>query len=140
MECLRENLEFEKWMYETARKSSEQSRIGKAVKYTFPLMPRLGRYVNDGRFCIDNNLVENAVRALDLGRKTSCSAGITMLLSYTLWSVAAKLWGETRVNGWRTCCSGSPETRINGTCSVDSCLAEGQRRPSKINFCELAQL
>ena len=27
MECLRENLEFEKWMYETARKSYEQSRI-----------------------------------------------------------------------------------------------------------------
>ena len=92
MECLRVNLEFEKWMYETARKSYEQSRIGKAVKYTLTLMPRLGRYVNDGRFCIDKNLVENAVRTVDLGRKTSCSAGITMLLSYTLWSVAAKLW------------------------------------------------
>ena len=57
-------------------------------------MPGLGRYVNDGRFWIDNNLVENAVRTVDLGRKTSCSAGITMLLSYTLWSVAARLWGE----------------------------------------------
>ena len=55
-------------MYETARKSSEQSRIGKAIKYTLPLMPRLSRYVNDGRFCIDNNLVENAVRPLALGR------------------------------------------------------------------------
>ncbi len=68
MECLRENLEFEKWMYETARKSSEQSRIGKAIKYMLPLMPKLGRYVNDGRFCIDKNLVENAVRPLALGR------------------------------------------------------------------------
>ena len=61
-------------MYETARKSYEQSRIGKAVKYTLPLMVRLGRYVNDGRFCIDNNLVENAVRPADLRRKTSCLA------------------------------------------------------------------
>ena len=61
-------------MYETARKSYEQSRIGKAVKYTLTLMPRLGRYVNDGRFCIDNNLVENAVRPADLRRKTSCLA------------------------------------------------------------------
>ena len=69
MECLRENLEFEKWKYETARKSYEQSRIGKAIKYTLTLMPKLGRYVNDGRFCIDNNLVENAVRPLDLGGK-----------------------------------------------------------------------
>ena len=55
-------------------------------------MPRLGRYVNDGRFCIDKKLVENAGRPVDLERKTSYSAGITMLLSYTLWSVAAKLW------------------------------------------------
>ena len=81
MECLRENLEFEKWMYEIARKSYEQSRIGKAIKYTLPLMPRLGRYVNDGRFCVDKKLVENAGRTLDLGRKTSCSAGIMMPLS-----------------------------------------------------------
>ena len=78
-------------------------------------MARLGRYVNDGRFCIDKKLVENAGRAVDLGRKTSCFAGATMLLSYTLWSVAARLWGETRVNGWRMCCYGFPGTRINGT-------------------------
>ena len=75
MECLRENLEFETWMYVTTRKSSEQSRIGKAIKYTLPLMPRLGRYVNDGRFCIDNNLVENAVRPLALGRKNFLFCG-----------------------------------------------------------------
>ncbi len=25
--------------------------------------------------------------------RASCFAGITMLLSYTIWSVAAKLWG-----------------------------------------------
>ena len=68
-------LEFEKWMYETARKSSEQSRVGKTIKYTLPLMPRLGRYVNDGRFWIDNNLVENAVRPLALGRKNFLFCG-----------------------------------------------------------------
>lgn len=56
-------------------------------------MARLGRYVNDGSFCIDKKLVENAGRPVDLGRKTSCFAGITMLLSYALWSVAARLWG-----------------------------------------------
>ena len=32
-------------------------------------MPRLGLYVNDGRFCIYNNLIENAIRPLALGRK-----------------------------------------------------------------------
>ena len=61
-------LQFEKWMYETVIRSSQNSRIGKAISYTLPLLPRLSRYVNDGRFCIDNNLVENAIRPLALGR------------------------------------------------------------------------
>ena len=61
-------LQFEKWMYETVTKTSRNSRIGKAISYTLPLLPRLSRYVNDGRFCIDNNLVENAIRPLALGR------------------------------------------------------------------------
>ena len=56
-------------------------------------MARLGRYVNEGRFCIDKKLGENDGRTVGLGRKTSCSAGITMMLSYTFWSVVAKLWG-----------------------------------------------
>ena len=57
-------------------------------------MARVERYVNDGSFCIDKKLGENDVRPVDWGEKTSCFEGITMLLSYTLWSVAAKLWGE----------------------------------------------
>ena len=68
-------LQFEKWMNAMARKASQNSRIGKAIKYTFPLLPRLGRYVNDGRFCIDNNLVENAIRPLALGRKNYLFCG-----------------------------------------------------------------
>ena len=42
MECLREYLEFETWMYETARKAYEQRRI----KYTLTRMLRLGRYTD----------------------------------------------------------------------------------------------
>ena len=68
-------LQFEKWMYETVTKTSQNSRVGKAIKYTLPLMPRLGRYVNDGRFCIDNNLIENAIRPLALGRKNFLFCG-----------------------------------------------------------------
>jgi hypothetical protein len=68
-------LQFEKWMYETATKTSQNSRIGGAIKYTLPLIPRLGRYVNDGRFCIDNNLIENAIRPLALGRKNFLFCG-----------------------------------------------------------------
>ena len=68
-------LQFEKWMYETVTRSSQNSRIGKAISYTLPLLPRLSRYVNDGRFCIDNNLVENAIRPLALGRKNFLFCG-----------------------------------------------------------------
>jgi len=68
-------LEFEKWMYDTVGKVSVNSRMGKAISYTLPLLPRLGRYVNDGRFQIDNNLVENAIRPLALGRKNFLFCG-----------------------------------------------------------------
>lgn len=68
-------LQFEKWMYETATRSSQNSRIGKAIGYTLPLLPRLSRYVNDGRFRIDNNGVENAIRPLALGRKNFLFCG-----------------------------------------------------------------
>ena len=66
---------FERWMYATAMKVSQNSRVGKAISYTLPLLPRLSRYVNDGRFCIDNNLVENAIRPLALGRKNFLFCG-----------------------------------------------------------------
>lgn len=38
-------------------------------------MPRLSRYVRDARYQIDNNLVENAVRPLALGRKNFLFCG-----------------------------------------------------------------
>jgi len=39
------------------------------------LLPRLSRYVNDGRINIDNNLIENAIRPLALGRKNYLFCG-----------------------------------------------------------------
>ena len=45
-----------------------KSRMGRAIVYTYTLLPRLGRYVLDGRYHIDNNGVENAIRPLALGR------------------------------------------------------------------------
>lgn len=66
---------FEKWMYDTASNVTENSRMGKAIGYTVPLLPRLSRYVRDARYQIDNNLVENAVRPLALGRKNFLFCG-----------------------------------------------------------------
>lgn len=66
---------FEKWMLDTAHKVLPGSLILKAIKYTYPLLPRLSQYVNDGRYCIDNNLVENAIRPLAISRKNFLFCG-----------------------------------------------------------------
>lgn len=67
--------ELEKWMEEAYRNVLPKSRLGKAIAYTYSLLPRLSRYVNDGRINIDNNLIENAIRPLALGRKNYLFCG-----------------------------------------------------------------
>ena len=61
--------EFEKWLERETSSTTPQSSIGKAVRYAYALYPRMARYVTDGRYRIDNNGAENAVRPLALGRK-----------------------------------------------------------------------
>ena len=68
-------LAFERWMQANYPKVSVQSRMGRAIAYTYALLPRLSRYVNDGRINIDNNLIENAIRPLALGRKNYLFCG-----------------------------------------------------------------
>lgn len=60
---------MEKWCVDTYAEVLESSLLGKAIAYTYSLMERLAVYVNDGRINIDNNLIENAIRPLALGRK-----------------------------------------------------------------------
>lgn len=66
---------FETWMKETYLKVLPNSKMGDAIEYTYSLLPRLSRYVNDGRINIDNNLFENAIRPLALGRKNYLFCG-----------------------------------------------------------------
>ncbi len=63
--------EFEKWLETivTSGRLLPKSAMGKAIGYAYSLYPRLSRYVMDGRYRIDNNMAENAVRPLALGRK-----------------------------------------------------------------------
>ena len=67
--------EMEAWMQEGIYKVAPKSAIGKALSYTMNLWPRLKRYVEDGRFKIDNNLIENCIRPVALGRKNYLFAG-----------------------------------------------------------------
>ena len=60
---------FEKWLYNELPKVLPKGRIGKAIRYTYSIYHKLSRYHLDGRLKIDNNLGENAIRPIALGRK-----------------------------------------------------------------------
>ncbi len=53
----------------------KQSGIGGAIVCTLKLWSCLVRYAEDGRFKIDNNLIENSIRSVALGRKNYLFAG-----------------------------------------------------------------
>ena len=46
------------------------SLLGKALHYVTAQWPKLVRYVHDGRFPIDNNVCENAIRPFCVGRRS----------------------------------------------------------------------
>lgn len=52
-----------------------QSKIAKAISYTLGMWHRLERYLEDGRYEIDNNWVENSIRPVAVGRKNYLFAG-----------------------------------------------------------------
>lgn len=52
-----------------------KSMLNKAVRYTLSLWSGLVTYAHDGRLEIDNNLVENTIRPVALGRKNYLFAG-----------------------------------------------------------------
>ena len=60
---------FEKWIVKQYPDVLPRGRIGKALSYTYNIYHRLSRYHLDGRYRIDNNLAENAIRPVALGRK-----------------------------------------------------------------------
>ena len=57
------------WLDDTILKIPPKTALGKAVNYLNTQWPRLVRYLDDDRYPIDNNPVENAIRPFTLGRK-----------------------------------------------------------------------
>ena len=52
------------WLEENKNNVLPKSLIGKAINYTLGIFENLERYIDDGRFEIDNNLIENIIRPL----------------------------------------------------------------------------
>jgi len=64
-----------KWLEERQYSYRPKSPMGKAIAYAHTRWSGLGAYVLHGQMEIDNNLVENAVRPLAVGRKAYLFAG-----------------------------------------------------------------
>ena len=67
--------EIEKWMKEESCKVLPKSPLGKAINYALPRWKGLSAYAQHGQIEIDNNLVENAIRPLAVGRKNYLFSG-----------------------------------------------------------------
>ena len=82
-------LELKEWIEEESIKVAPKSAIGKAMTYTQNQWPKLIKCLDDGRFELDNNLIENKIRPLALGRKNylfagshKAAQGISMMYSF----------------------------------------------------------
>jgi len=67
--------ELKGWLVENVPKVLPESRIGKAISYALGMWRRLERYLEEGRYEIDNNWVENSIRPVAVGRKNYLFAG-----------------------------------------------------------------
>ncbi len=68
--------EFYQWLTDNKPPQTlPKSAIGMAIEYTLNLWPRLLRYLDDGKYEIDNNLIENSIRPVALGRRNYLFAG-----------------------------------------------------------------
>jgi len=67
--------ELEEWMKQNITQVMPKSAIGIALAYTLNLWNRLNGYLLDGKYEIDNNLIENSIRPVALGRKNYLFAG-----------------------------------------------------------------
>lgn len=60
---------IEQWLQKSLTHVPPKTALGKALHYLHNQWPRLVRYVEDGRYPIDNNRAENAIRPFAIGRK-----------------------------------------------------------------------
>lgn len=64
-----------KWIFQEIKNTLPKSQIGKAMAYAYARWDALSAYLNDGNLHIDNNLIENAIRPVALGRKNYLLTG-----------------------------------------------------------------
>ena len=63
------------WLKNSIVEVLPKSSIGQAIAYALPRWEKLMLYTRDGKLEIDNNLVENSIRPIAIGRKNYLFAG-----------------------------------------------------------------
>ena len=89
------------WFRKNKNEYLPQSPMNKAIWYALKIRRKLTLYTKDGRIPIDNNLAENAIRPIALGRKNwmffgSENGGQTAAILMTFCSTCHKL----KINTW----------------------------------------
>ncbi|MCD4781110.1 MAG: IS66 family transposase [Candidatus Omnitrophica bacterium] len=89
------------WLKKNKRGHLPKSPRNQAIQYTLNIRERLTRYTKDGRLPIDNNLEENAIRPIALGRKNwmflgSENGGHAVAILMTFRATCRKL----KINTW----------------------------------------
>ena len=89
------------WLRKNKTAFLPQSPINKAIAHALKIRRSLTRYTKDGRLPIDNNLAENGIRPIALGRKNwlflgSEDGGETAAILMTFCTTCRKL----KINTW----------------------------------------
>ena len=63
------------WLDKNQNNVFPKSLIAKAINYILGIFENLEKYIDSGRYEIDNNLIENAIRPIAIGRKNYLFAG-----------------------------------------------------------------
>ena len=94
--------ELLKFIREQRANNLSKDAYGKALRYAHDQLPKLSAIFEDGRIEIDNNLIENSIRPLALGRKNFLFAGShmggeRMAMMYSFFGTCKQLGINPRV-------------------------------------------
>ena len=121
--------EFQSWMEQTYQKLLPKSRLASAILYTANIYPRLARYVTDGRYNIDNNGIENAIRPIALGRKNYlyCGNDASAERTAVIYTIVA-CCRAAGVNPFEYLCSVLPVIEVTRPSEYDLLLPENHNK------------
>jgi transposase len=88
---------LQQWLLQTRARTANGGASAKAIDYTLRRWPALSRYAETGHLPIDNNVIENSIRPIALGKKNWLFAGSERAGKRA--AAIQSLLGTARLNG-----------------------------------------